>query len=102
MSKNYKILLVCAGGFSTSMLVKKMMEVSNNNHKIWADGIANIQNEAKKADCILIGPQIRFKLDEVVAIAKENGIKAEAVDMIAYGTMNAEKVLNQAYSLIEG
>lgn len=102
MSKSHKILLVCAGGFSTSMLVKKMMEASGNQHEIWADGISNIAGEAAKADCILIGPQIRFKLADVQAEAAKHGIKADAIDMVAYGTMNAPKVLEQAYKLIEG
>lgn len=102
MSKNYKILLICAGGFSTSMLVKKMQEASNDVHEIWADGLANLETEIAKADCVLIGPQIRFKLGDVQSSAANHGIKADAVDMIAYGTMNAEKVLQQAYSLIEG
>ena len=63
-----KILLVCNAGMSTSMLVKKMQS-SAEERSIEAHIEAKSLTEAKKnlqeADVILIGPQIRYELENV-------------------------------------
>lgn len=41
-------------------------------------------------DVVLLGPQIRFKLDEVKKTAEEHGKAAEVIDMRVYGMMNGE------------
>ena len=57
------ILLVCSAGMSTSMLVKRMQESAEAKGleaNIWAVGDANSKDAAKKADIILLGPQVRY------------------------------------------
>lgn len=97
------ILLVCSAGMSTSMLVKKMQEaaeIKGVEATIWAVGDAESQEEVKKADLVLLGPQVRFlekKMKERVNNEKPVGV----IDMMVYGTMNGEKALEQALTLNE-
>lgn len=96
-----KIILLCAGGVSTSMLVKKMQEAAA------ADGLqctieAFSQAEAKEkganADCILLGPQIRFAKDKVAAACP--GVPIDAIDMKIYGRMDGKGAIAVAKKLM--
>ena len=96
------ILLVCSAGMSTSMLVKKMQAAASEKGveaTIWAVGDAESQAESKKADVVLLGPQVRFllkKMEERVDHAKPVAV----IDMASYGAMNGAKVLDTAIQLV--
>ena len=82
-----KIVLVCAAGMSTSMLVKKMQEAAaadNYETDIAAYPIGEV-------DIILLGPQVRFQLKSVKE--KFPDIPVESIDMAAYGMMDGKKVI---------
>lgn len=100
----YNILLVCSAGMSTSMLVKKMQDAAAAQKleaNIWAVGDADSIEEVKKADIVLLGPQVRY-LEKKMNERVENKIPVVVIDMMAYGTMNGEKVLSQAMSMLNG
>jgi len=64
----YNILLVCAAGMSTSMLVKKMERAADNQKlevKIQAIPEAEVTKHSNEADIILLGPQVRFMKDKI-------------------------------------
>ena len=96
------ILLVCSAGMSTSMLVKKMQAAALEKGieaTIWAVGDAESTAESKKADVVLLGPQVRFllkKMEERVNHEKPVAV----IDMAAYGSMNGGKVLDNAIQLL--
>ena len=97
------ILLVCSAGMSTSMLVKKMQAAALEKGieaTIWAVGDAESTAESKKADVVLLGPQVRFllkKMEERVNHEKPVAV----IDMAAYGSMNGGKVLDNAIQILE-
>lgn len=96
-----KILLVCNAGMSTSMLVNKMKKVAEANGSdvsIEAKSLAEAKGEIEKADIVLLGPQIRYELENVKKIAGNTPV--EAIDMRDYGMMNGEKVLNHALEVM--
>ena len=99
MSK--KILLTCAGGFSTSMLVEKMKTaVANQELDIVIDACGEGALESfLPADVILIGPQLGYAEDEIRE-STENAIPVAVIDMMDYGMMNGEKVLATALDLM--
>lgn len=97
------ILLVCAAGMSTSIVVKKMQEAAAKRGieaTIWAVGESEAKREHQKADVMLLGPQVRFiepKMKELVA----GRIPVAIMNMQAYGMMNGEKILDDALALME-
>ena len=98
-----RILLCCAAGMSTSLLVNKMKaeaEARGVEVEIWAEPLDKAATEVAKADVVLLGPQVKYALPEVKKIADEYGKKIEAINMVDYGMMNGKKVLDQALSLI--
>lgn len=89
-----KIVLVCAAGMSTSMLVKKMQEAAaadNYETDIAAYPIGEVDTAGKGADIILLGPQVRFQLKGVKE--KFPNIPVDSIDMAAYGMMDGKKVI---------
>lgn len=90
------IVLFCAAGMSTSLLVTKMQEAADNSGyeaKIAAYPIAEASTHGKDADIILLGPQVRFELENVKKACP--GKPVEAIDMLAYGMMDGAKVIAQ-------
>ncbi|MCH3949086.1 MAG: PTS sugar transporter subunit IIB [Olsenella sp.] len=66
--KEYKILLVCSGGMSTSVLMNKMEKYAQEKGislKVDACGTGNYGDEAKDYDIILLGPQIAYRKAQI-------------------------------------
>ncbi len=95
------ILLVCNAGMSTSMLVKKMQDAAkeaNVDVNIEAKSVTEAKKDLEGVHIILLGPQIRYELDNIKALAPD--IPVEAINMQDYGLMNGKKVLEQALKAI--
>lgn len=91
------IMLCCAAGMSTSLLVEKMKKEAEKQGieaNIWAVGA----NEAK-ADVVLLGPQVRYL--EATVKKEVAPTPAQLIDMRSYGCMDGAAVLKQAMDLIE-
>ena len=99
-----KILLCCAAGMSTSLLVTKMKaaaEAKGIEVEIWAEPIEKAKIEIPKADVILLGPQIKYAFKDLKAIADESGKPIDVINMVDYGMMNGAKVLDFGLNLIK-
>jgi PTS system cellobiose-specific IIB component len=97
------IMLVCSAGMSTSLLVTKMEQAAEAKGfacKIWADSESEAKNKWEEADILLLGPQVRFLEGRMKEMVK-NSIPVLVIDMIAYGTMNGEKVLDTAIDALK-
>ncbi|TDL80941.1 PTS sugar transporter subunit IIB [Peribacillus frigoritolerans] len=96
------ILLVCSAGMSTSMLVTRMEKAAAEQGveaKIWAVSGDEAKEEMKNADVVLLGPQVRFLLKNMKAIADPQGIPVEVINSIQYGMMDGKAVLEAAVGL---
>lgn len=76
---NYeKILLLCAAGMSTSLMVKKMTEAAEKKGievEIKAIGLEKFQENLDTYDVFLLGPQVKYKKAELEKIAATVGKK---------------------------
>jgi len=97
------ILLVCAAGMSTSLLVNKMKDAAKKKDievNIDALSVSECSKVVDTVDIVLLGPQVRFQKSQVESLV--NGrIPVEVIDMKHYGTMNGEAVLERAIQLIK-
>lgn len=96
-----RILLVCSAGMSTSLLVNKMKEVATArglDAEIWAVADAEAANNIDKADCMLLGPQVRFLLNKMQEVAGDKPV--EVIDMPTYALMDGGKALDQALKML--
>lgn len=96
-----KILLVCSAGMSTSLLVTKMKKAAVEKGidvEIFALGAGEGKKILKDVDLVLLGPQVRFMKNEFLKLAT---VPVDVIDMLSYGRMEGEKVLNHALTLLE-
>lgn len=96
-----KIVLLCAAGMSTSLLVTKMQKAAEEEGiecDINAYSIAQAKEVGADADIILLGPQVRFNLAKV----KEQcpNCPVESIDMAAYGMMDGAKVIKRVKEVL--
>ncbi|AJJ20250.1 MULTISPECIES: PTS sugar transporter subunit IIB [Yersinia] len=98
-----KILLVCAAGMSTSMLVKRMQDHASSiglEVEIEALSISDAKDKVDSIDIVMLGPQVRYQKAEVEEIV--NGrIPVLVINMKDYGSMNGKAVLETALAAIQ-
>lgn len=95
-----KIVLLCAGGMSTSVLVSKMKKEAESQGKeydIDAFAVDSLKKVGMDADCILLGPQISHKKSNV---SKEVSCPVDCIDMRTYGMMDGKAALAQAMKMM--
>ena len=101
------IMLACAAGMSTSLLVTKMQAAADEKgleaeiFAVPAQEVDDIILE-KKVDVLLLGPQVRYLLEQFTEKLKDKNIPIGVIPMVDYGMMNGSKVLALAEELIGG
>lgn len=91
-----KILLICANGLSTSILMNKMQKwgkEKNIDLEVKAVPMSEYLNVYKNYDCILIGPQISYQYNEIKANAV--GVPVEKINSMDYGMSNVDNIMKQ-------
>lgn len=97
-----KIYLFCSAGMSTCLLVTKMRKAAEEVNLpvyIEAFSIVRLDEKAPEADCIMLGPQVRYEFDKVKA--KYSDRPVGVLDMNAYGMMDGMASLKQAVRTIK-
>ena len=98
------IVLCCAAGMSTSMLVQRMKDAAQKKGvevTINAVPVAEFKDELAAADIVLLGPQVKYELNNLQAQAEPLGKKVAVIDMMDYGMMKGDAVLEKALKLLE-
>ncbi|MCV9878937.1 PTS sugar transporter subunit IIB [Brenneria izbisi] len=98
-----RLLLCCAAGMSTRMLVQRMEKVAKEKGidiEIKAAGFNDFGDVIDEYDCCLLGPQIKYKLAEFKIIAQGKNKPIAVINTTDYGMMNGEKVLNDALKMM--
>ena len=94
--KKMNILLVCAGGMSTSILMKKLQKFSDDRgigDQIKAVGLSSYEDVYKDFDVILLGPQVSYRLKEVKDIS---GLPTAAIPPLDYAIGDSNNIFKLA------
>lgn len=97
------IVLCCAAGMSTSMLVQKMKAEAQKRALdivIEAVPVADFERIVERADIVLLGPQVKYEHASLSELAAPLGKTVAVIDMMDYGTMRGDKVLDKALGLL--
>ena len=95
------IVLLCAGGMSTSILMNKMRAAAQEIDfacEVNAYGVAQAPRVVPEADIVLIGPQVRFTIDRLKVSYPDK--KIFVIDMKDYGTMNGPKIIENVIEIL--
>lgn len=94
-----KILLVCAGGISTSVLMKKMKaywKEQGMELTIDAVGVSEYNDVYMDYDIIMIGPQIGYRKSEIV---EDTNIPCAVIESVDYAIANCPNIMKLAEKL---
>jgi PTS system cellobiose-specific IIB component len=70
------------------------------NVKIQAVATMEVRNHIDEVDVILLGPQVRYQLNDIKKIGDEKGVPVDTINQMHYGTCNGKEVLRTALQLI--
>ncbi|MGL5042899.1 MAG: PTS sugar transporter subunit IIB [Culicoidibacterales bacterium] len=105
-----KIMLVCYGGLSTSILVNNMKKAIEASEKFRDKGIVieawgkeEYFNHIEGTDIILLGPQLSMGKEGITEELASNGldIPVAIIDKADYGAMNAVPILKAAFTILK-
>lgn len=91
-----KVLLCCAAGMSSSIMVKALRDAAKKQNASFvfsAVDTGRVKDYIHLVDYILIAPQIDFEYEDIQKIAKPYGVKVMVIDADSYGHMYGEKLL---------
>ena len=98
-----KIVLCCAGGFSTTMLMESMKKTVRESQKLdekdfefIAIPVDLLEQNIEGTDVLLVGPQIAHKLDAIKPITEPRNIPHVVIDKDTYGSMDGATTLKMA------
>lgn len=98
-----RILLCCAGGFSTNMLMQNMKKVVKESAKLKEEDFAFtaiaadlLGQEIDNWDIVMIGPQVSHKTDFIAAICEPRNKPYVVIDKDVYGQMDGATVMKLA------
>lgn len=97
-----KVLLVCSAGMSTSFLVEKMKKSAQEKGieaEIKAIPEAQANEYIGKVDILLLGPQVKYLEAGMKEMFGETPVSV--INMMDYGAMNGEKVLNNVLDILK-
>lgn len=97
------VLFLCAAGMSTSLLVNKTMDAVRKQGKeeelsFSAREVASAPQSIPKADCVLLGPQVRFQLAKLQKQFPDK--KIAVIPPQAYGLCDGPAIIKMAEELL--
>lgn len=105
--KKIKVLLVCAIGMSSSLLVSKVTEeaeaagVKMDMLAIETPEVGRWDFENNVMDVVLIAPQVRYKRKSIAKASEPYGTIVEIIDSVSYGMVDGEKIFQQIMTALE-
>lgn len=101
-----EIMLVCAAGMSTSLMVNKMQKAAEEkglSANIFAVPVPEAENYLAnhQVDVVLLGPQVCYLLDGFKEKLAPSSTPIDVIPMTDYGMMRGDKVLEFAESLMQ-
>lgn len=88
------------------MLASKMQKVADSHNlpievEAFPDGKIGQIIDERHPDVILLGPQVKYRYQEIVDKYGAAGTPIQVIDQNAYGMMDGEKVLKSAIKLMK-
>ncbi|CAM3597125.1 PTS transporter subunit EIIC [Erysipelothrix urinaevulpis] len=97
-----KILLCCAAGMSSSIMVKSLREEVNHlglDFLISSVDVGRVQEYIHLVDYVLIAPQIDFEYQRIKAMAKPYDVTVMLINDNDYGHMHGKQLLFQIQNI---
>lgn len=88
---------------STSLVMKKIRAAFGEDEADWsvnADSVENLEQIIDDYDVVLLGPQIGYKKNQLLEMAKEKNKPLDVINSMDYGMGNGINILKQIKKMI--
>lgn len=105
--KKIKVLLVCAIGMSSSLLVSKITKeaeaagIDLEMQAIETPEVGRWDFGTNTMDIVLVAPQVRYKRKSITKASEPYGTIVEIIDSVSYGMVDGEKIFQQIMNALE-
>jgi PTS system cellobiose-specific IIB component len=99
-----RILIVCGAGASSGFIAQRMRKAAKSRGieaQIDARSEAELEEHIADADVLLVGPHLKYMIDEVTETATRHGVKTALLPQKIYGSLDGAGALDLALSLNE-
>ena len=95
-----KVLLVCSGGMSSSIVVKAVKQEADKQHfalEMKSVGTGEFEDELREGnyDLAIVAPQVRHRMKTFEEQAKPFNVAVEVIVPMGYTPLGATRVLDQ-------
>ena len=90
------VLLVCGTGASSGFMAKAVRVAAKTKGyemSVKARGDSEVENYADEIDLLLVGPHLKYMLQELEEIVEEYNVPVRIIPQEAYGALDGDKVL---------
>ena len=98
------VLLVCGTGASSGFMAKNIRQAAKNMGKevsVKARSDSEVAEYIEEIDLLLVGPHLKYMLDDLKEEAKPYNVPVEIIREEAYGSLDGEAVLEQIEQIID-
>lgn len=98
------VLLVCGTGASSGFMAKNIRQAAKIKGKevsVKARSDSEVAEYIEEIDLLLVGPHLKYMLDDLREEAKPYNVPVEIIHEEAYGSLNGEAVLEQIERIID-
>ena len=96
-----KVLLTCGAGASSGFLAQRTRQAFNKMNvemEVKAVSESELNEYIKDYDILMVGPHLRYKLDEIKKLAKPYNMEVRLIDEEIYGSIDGEALAKQLIS----
>ncbi len=94
-----KILVTCAGGVSTSIMVESMKDYAQENDIIKAVSLGQLSRFINDFDLVLVAPQVEYALERIQMQCVEADTPCKVIGNELFGMMDGKAVMDMVYQI---
>lgn len=91
------VLLVCGTGASSGFMAKNIRKAAKDRNvdiSFKARSDSEVEDYIEEIDLLLVGPHLKYMLNDLEEIAQPYGVPVKIIDEDAYGSLDGEAVLD--------
>lgn len=99
-----RILIVCGAGASSGFIAQRMRKAAKAkgiDARVDARSEAELEENLDSADVLLVGPHLKYMIDEVTATAAKSGVRTALIPQKIYGSLDGAGAFDLALGLVE-
>lgn len=93
-----KVLLTCGAGASSGFMAQRMRQAAADKNielEVKAVSESELKDYLGEYDILLVGPHLKYKLEELTTVAGEYNVDVQVIDDEIYGKLDGGKLLDK-------